>query len=163
MLFDHLEEKEAVMTAALIEHNGYKFYHMLATRTHSEEASDVFFELAEDELRHLKVLETRYFPEAGFDPDLVTDEELAIEEYLENKGAGDIFTRRVDMNSLLEIVDSPKKALNLALDTERHSVMHFEDMAMRGQTPEVRKLCQEIAEEEKKHLALLEDLLSRAE
>ncbi|MBI2412427.1 MAG: ferritin family protein [Deltaproteobacteria bacterium] len=159
MTFEHMEEKEAVKRAALIEVNGYRFYHLLAERTESGRAKTVFKKLAEDEKKHLKVIENKYFPGAGFG-DQVTDEELVIEDYIDSMGAADIFTKRINVEDLLRIVDTTKKALIVALDTERHSVRYFEDLSKRSKTAEGRSMYNALADEERAHVSEIEGLLT---
>lgn len=159
MFFDHIEEKEAVKTAAIIEANGYKFYTLLSGKTENKGVKAVLKKLADDEKRHLKTLEEKFFPGAGFS-DLITEEELAIEDYLEKSGRGDIFSRRVDIERLVKALDTPRKALILALDTERHSVEFFESLSKRSSTDEGRQTYRRLLEEERSHVEQIEGLLS---
>ncbi len=159
MTFEKIEEKEAVKRAALIEVNGYRFYSLLAERTESGRAKTVFKKLAEDEKKHLKVIESKYFPEAGFG-DQVTDEELVIEDYIDSMGASDIFTKRINVEDLLRIVDTTKKALIVALDTERHSVRYFEDLSKKSETSEGSRMYNALADEERGHVSEIEGLLT---
>jgi rubrerythrin len=160
MLFDHIEEKEAVKTAALIEQNGYDFYTFLAERTTVGEARALFEKFAADELGHLKLIEKEFFPKAGF-TDQITEEELAIEEYLGKTGAADIFTKRINVEALVKAIDNHKKALLIALDTERHSVEYFGELSRRCSTPEGRRIYEDLMEEEKTHVRLIEEQLER--
>ncbi|KKR30325.1 MAG: hypothetical protein UT63_C0102G0004, partial [Candidatus Gottesmanbacteria bacterium GW2011_GWC2_39_8] len=82
MVFEHLEEKEAVEIAALIEKNGFAFYSILADKTKKKSIKAVFKKLAKDERRHMKILEDKYYPEAGFG-EQITEEEL--KQLLETK------------------------------------------------------------------------------
>lgn len=159
MVFDHLEEKEAVKRAALIEINGYRFYTLLAGKTENKEARAIFKKLADDEKQHLKLIETHFFPEAGFS-DQITEEELQIEDFIERTGAADIFSKRINIDALVRAIDTPKKALIIALDTERHSVEYFEKLSKRSQTEEGRKIYSELLEEEKSHVSQIENMLS---
>jgi len=127
-MFEHMEEKEAVKTAALLEVNGYRFYKLLAEKTENKEARTVFKKLADDEKRHLKLIETRFFPEAGFS-DQITEEEIEIEDFIEKEGRADIFAKRINVDDLVRSIDDPKKALKVALDTEKHSVKYFEGLS----------------------------------
>ncbi len=161
MLFDHIEEKEAVKRAALIETNGYKFYSRLADKTLDKKTKAVFKTLADDERKHLKIIEKVYFPEAGF-TDTITDEEVALEDYLKRSGAADIFTKRIDVEKLVKLVDEPKKALIVALDTERYSVEYFEGLAKSSISADGKKICMELAEEERRHVRHIEELLASA-
>lgn len=160
MLFDHIEEKEAVMRAAMIEVNGLRFYTALARLTEDKAAKEVFKRLAGEEKGHLKTIEKTYFPEAGFLVDEVTEEEVAIEEYIRNNQPSDVFTKRIDMDKFIRQIDSPKKALTVALNAERYSVEYFDDMAARVKTEEGRRICKELAEEERGHVAHIEELLA---
>lgn len=160
MLFDHIEEKEAVKRAAMIEVNGLRFYTSLARLAQDKTIKEVFKRLAAEEKGHLKTIEKIYFPEAGFPVDEVTEEEVAIEEYVQNHSPSDVFTRRMDMDRFVCQIDSPRKALETALNAERYSVDYFEDMGRRVTTEDGRRLCRELAEEERSHVAHLEELLA---
>ncbi len=157
-MFEHIEEKEAVEKAALIEKNGIRFYTLLLEKIHVPNIREVFKELLKDEKRHLQIVEEEYFPEAGFS-DIVTDEELEIENYVKNLGVPDLFMKRINIDKLVAAINDPKKALLIALDTERHSAKFFEHMAGRASTAEGRKMYRELAEEEKAHVKHIEYLL----
>ncbi len=161
MDFDQFEEKEAVKKAALIEENGYKFYSIMTDRTEDPDTKAVFASLAADELKHKSVIENKFFEAAGLG-EQITDEELALEDYLNKEDAGDIFTKRIDVEELIKILDHPRKALIVAFDTERYSVNLFEGLAKGAKTEEGRKMYQSIAEEEKAHVELIEALLKAA-
>ena len=161
MYFDHLEEKEAVKKAALIEENGLKFYTLLARNTEDEAAKAVFKRLAAEETKHLKNIEEKFFHDVGYD-DKISDEELALEEYIEKTGGADIFTKRIDVEALVKLVDHPRKALIVALDTERHSVKFFDELSKRSNSEETRQIYKELAEEERRHVREVEELLKNA-
>ena len=158
-MFEHMEEKEAVKTAALIEVNGYRFYKLMAEKTVNKEARTVFKKLADDEKRHLKLLETRFFPEAGFS-EQITEEEIEIEDFIEKEGRADIFTKRINVDDLVRSIDDPKKALKVALDTEKHSVRYFEGLSIISKTEEGRRMYKELAEEEKSHVVQIEAMIA---
>jgi len=160
MVFEHYEETEAAMRAALIEVNGFRFYKMLANRVDTYEARDALLALARDEKRHLHRIENQFFPEAGFSIDQITDEELVIQEHIDKSGTADIFTRRIDINALFKVVDTPRKALILALDTERNSVKYFEGLAEKADSKEAKDIYLDLADEEKSHVALIEGLIA---
>ncbi|MCK4847260.1 MAG: hypothetical protein KAS88_06250 [Deltaproteobacteria bacterium] len=161
-MFEHFEEKEAVEKAALIEKNGKKFYSLLIDKIDDENITSVLKELLYDEGKHLEILEKKYFPEAGFS-DEITEEEIEIEKYVEERGVPDMFTRRINIEKLVDAIDEPKKALLIALDTEVHAVEFFEDLAKNAKTPEGRKMYKELAEEERTHVGHIKGLLSQIE
>lgn len=161
MAFEHLEEKEAVKRAAMIEENGVRFYTLLSEKTQDEEARAVFKKLARDEKKHFKVVEEKFFPEAGYS-EQITEEELALEEYIEKTGAADIFTKRIDVDALVGLLDHPRKALMVALHTERYAVELFSNLAERSETDEGKKIYEELAEEERSHVSQIEALLAVA-
>lgn len=157
MLFDHIEEKEAVERAALIEKNGITFYTLLAEKIADKGMKAVIKRLMEDEKKHLRIIENKYFPEAGFPID-VTDEEIEIEKYVK-RNTPDLFTKRINIEKLVALVNEPKKALLIALDTEVHSAEYFENLAKRATTEDGRKIYKELAEEERGHVRDIEELL----
>ncbi len=159
MVFEHFEEKEAVKKAAMIEENGVRFYTLLSEKTQDEETRAVFKKLARDEKKHFKVVEEKFFPEAGYS-EQITEEEIALEEYIQKTGAADIFTKRIDVDALVVLLDSPRKALMVALHTERYSVELFGNLAEKSETEEARKLYEEIADEERAHVSQIEALLA---
>lgn len=131
MVFEHLEEKEAVEIASLIERNGFAFYSILADKVEDKTVKDVFKKLAKEEKRHINVLEKRYYPEAGFG-EQITDEEIAIEDYVSRSADPKIFTEEINVERLVQAIDSVKKAVILAIHTERYASEYFEGMAKKG-------------------------------
>ncbi len=158
MPFEHLEEKEAVERAVFIEDNGYAFYMALAEKTGNADAAEVFKRLAADEKSHKKILEDRFFKEAGF-PDYITDEELEIERFVRDEGVPDLFARNIDMERLVSLIDGDAKAVFIAIETEKHSVKYFEGLAAKAVSEEGKKFYLELAEEERGHVREIENLL----
>ncbi len=157
--FEHVEEEEAVKMAAMIEENGLSFYTRMSELTKDEGARKVFKDLARDEKEHYRVIEEKFVPEVGFS-EQITEEEIVLEEYIEKTGAADLFTKRIDVDALIGLLDTPRKALILALDTERYSVKLFSNLAEKSETEEARKLYEEIADEERTHVVKIEALLA---
>ncbi|MFQ5353557.1 MAG: ferritin family protein [Thermodesulfobacteriota bacterium] len=160
MSYEHFEEKEAVKTAALIETNGIKFYTILITRVKDREIKAILSDLARDEKKHLQVIEKMFFPRAGF-TEQITDEEVAMEANIESSGQADIFTKHADMEAVINMLKTPAKALELALEAEKYSVQFFTDLSEKAETEESRELYEELAEEEKRHVAKVEGIIER--
>jgi rubrerythrin len=158
MLFEHLEEKEAVKKASLIEKNGYDFYAHLAERAEDRDIKVTLKKLASEEKRHMKVLEDKYYPEAGFG-DLITNEEIDIEEYVNKTMDEKVFTLNLDMEKLVHTIDTVHKAILLAMHAERYTAEYFEGMAEKTSTEDGKKIYKELADEERKHARELEVLL----
>ena len=149
MLFEHLEEKEAVEIASLIERNGFAFYSILADKAEHKSVKAVFKKLAKAEKSHIKILENKYYPEAGFG-DQITEEELNIEDYV---------ARTADPKIFIKAIDSVKKAVMLAILTEKYASEYFEGMAKRASSEDGAKMYRELADEEKGHVKELEAVL----
>jgi rubrerythrin len=158
MPFEHIEEKEAVEKAALIEKNGRAFYTLLSKKTRDPGAAAVFRRLAKEEKKHLEILEKKFFPEAGLG-EQITDEEIELEKYVERPGVSEIFVKKINIEKLVQLIDDDKKALTVALETELHAVQFFENLAAGASTDEGRKLYLELAEEERGHVREIENLL----
>ncbi|MBI5598891.1 MAG: hypothetical protein HY890_04040 [Deltaproteobacteria bacterium] len=159
MVFDHIEEKEAVKRAALIERNGITFYSLLLEKLTDRRIKSVLKKLIRDEKKHLRAMEERYFPEAGLMEDEITEEEIEIERYVKRLGVPDLFARRINIEKLVAAIDEPKKALLIALDAENHSLEFFKEMARLSRTADGRKMYLELADEEKEHIGHISELL----
>jgi len=159
MTFEQFEEKEAVKISAVIEANGLKFYTILINRVSDSEVKAVLSDLARDEKKHLRIIEERFFPKAGFN-EQITDEEVAMEANIEQSGMADIFTRHVDMEEVINVLKTPLRALELALDAEKYSVIFFTELAEKADTPEARAIYEDLAEEETRHVAKVEGLIA---
>lgn len=158
MFFEHLEEKEAVEIASLIERNGFAFYSILADKAEHKSVKAVFKKLAKAEKNHIKILENKYYPEAGFG-DQITEEELTIEDYVARTADPKIFTEEIDVEKLVKAIDSVKKAVILAILTEKYAAEYFEGMAKRASSKDGAKMYRELANEEMGHAKELEAVL----
>jgi len=160
MSYEHFEEKEAVKIAARIEVNGLTFYTILADRVKDRDVKAILNDLARDEKKHLRVIEAKFFPRAGFG-EQITDEEVAMDASIERSGEADIFTRHVDIEEVINTLGTPEKALELALEAERYSVEFFTDLSKRAETADSRAIYEDLADEETRHVAKVEGLLAR--
>ncbi len=158
-MFEQFEEQEAVKKSAMIEKNGFAFYSQLIEKFNDAKIIEVLKKLRDDEKKHLHTIENRYFKEVGFG-DTITEEEIEVELYVENKGVPDLFTRNIDMKKLIASIDNPQQALELAMDTERHSVVFFENLAKEASTEEVRHIYTALANEEKGHVEQIRVILA---
>jgi rubrerythrin len=158
VVFEHLEEKEAVKIASLIEKNGYAFYTHLAERAEDRDVKATLKKLASEETRHMKLLEDKYYPEAGFG-DLITEEEIDIEEYVNKTTDPKVFTLNIDMERLVHTIDTVHKAILLAMHAERYAAEYFEGVAEKASTEDGKRIYKELADEERKHARELEALL----
>ncbi|MDP2682538.1 MAG: ferritin family protein [Deltaproteobacteria bacterium] len=158
MVFEHLEEKEAVEIASLIERNGFAFYSILADKVEDKAVKDVFKRLAKEEKRHISILENRYYPEAGFGEE-ITEEELTIEDYVSRAADPKIFTEEINVEKLVHAIDSVKKAVILAIHTEKYASEYFEGMAEKATTKGGAEMYKELADEERMHVKVLEDIM----
>jgi len=157
---DRVEEIEAVKKAAMLEANGHRFYAMLAERTRSPQAREVFARLAEDELQHKSVIEKEFFAGAGLGGWRAGADEKEADERIAAQGAPDLFARRVNVERLLEIVDTTAKALILARDAELHAVRFFRNLSLRARSARARQVYAALVEEEQGHVDMLNALLA---
>lgn len=133
--------------AMKIELQGKAFYETLAESTAMPGLSTIFLELSGDEQKHYETLlalkEGREFV-------------MADSHALEN--ARSIFTdlsgRRREAEALRDAAD----AYRMALRIEKESVQLYEAMAKREEKPETVQLFLKIANEEKKHYNIIENV-----
>ncbi|NOS35710.1 MAG: hypothetical protein GQ522_03635 [Deltaproteobacteria bacterium] len=157
-MFEHMEEKEAVKIATLIEKNGYAFYKYMAKKTEDKRVKAIMERLAEEESRHMKIIEDKFYPEVGFG-DLITEEEIDMEEHVDHTTNPKIFALNIDMEKLVNSIDSVRKAVLLAVQAERYAAEFFEGLAEKAETEDGRRMYQSLVEEEKGHARALVALL----
>ncbi len=157
-MFEHMEEKEAVKIATLIEKNGYAFYKHLAKKTEDKGIKAIMERLAAEEARHMKVIEEKFYPEVGFG-DLITEEEIDMEEHVDHMTNPKIFAMNIDMEKLVHSIDSVRKAVLLAVQAERYAAEFFEGLAEKAETEDGRRMYRSLVEEEKGHARALVALL----
>ena len=157
-MFEHMEEKEAVKIATRIEENGYAFYTLLAKKADDKKVKEVLKRLAAEESRHMKVIEEKFYPQAGFS-DIITEEEIDMEEHVDLTADPRIFALNIDIEKLVHSIDSVKKAILLAVQAERYAAEFFEAMAGKASTEEGKRMYQSLVEEERGHAKALAALV----
>jgi len=157
-MFEHMEEKEAVKIATRIEENGYAFYTLLAKKADDKKVKEVLKRLAAEESRHMKVIEEKFYPQAGFS-DIITEEEIDMEEHVDLTADPRIFALNIDIEKLVHSIDSVKKAILLAVQAERYAAEFFESMAGKATTEEGKRMYLSLVEEERGHAKALAALV----
>ncbi len=153
-----IEEKEAVKIASMIERNGMAFYSRLANEVEDGGVKHVLERLVDDEKRHARTLEEVYYPDAGFGEE-ITEEEVDLEDFVSKNKDPAIFTRNIDIDKVVGALKGVREALLFALHTERFSVDYFEEMSEKAGTERGRQMYKRLADEERGHVELVEDLL----
>lgn len=132
--------------ALKMEADGKAYYEKLAGECNDKELKNLFTLLAEAEQTHYDALMSRKNEQA-----FAGIESQTLEQ------AKNIFQRLMEMKS-----DGPLKVdadgYRHAIKAEEHSIGFYEDAAEKEQSLEVRRLLQALADEEKIHLNIVENI-----
>ena len=152
---DELRKAIAVLRMAIrVEQNGYRFYRSVAEETNDSKGKELFLSLAEDEVAHQSILQTRL---AGLERQ-GTWERVADEEWpAESSFTGDepIFSRERIEEGVHDYT-SELSALRMAYLIEKNAVEFYTKAARETQDPIGRTLFHELAEWEGGHQRVLE-------
>ncbi|HEY3447365.1 MAG TPA: ferritin family protein [Myxococcales bacterium] len=128
------------------ERTGYEFYKMAAAHTKDPEGKKTFEALAAEEQSHFDFLRKHYLSlhETG---QLSKDARLGKAHEL--AGEHPIFS--ADLKSRIKGAHFEMSALAIAAQLELNGINHYREQAARAQSPEARKLFQDLVEWESGH------------
>lgn len=142
--------KEAIKTAIQMEKDGYAFYQKAAAQTSSDMGKSIFESIAKDELLHLDVFQKLFEEKVGKSEwdDLVDSSKKYQEIPVFPKDLKEVAGRDPDTNEL--------DALRIAMDSEKDAIDYYTEIWENSNDDEVKKIIDEIIEQEKNHYSLLE-------
>jgi rubrerythrin len=145
---------EVIRAAMEVEKNGHRFYSVMAKRAQSELAREIFSWLAQDEVQHLKTLESlvpKYEDGAFWESE---DEFLP---YLQRFKDKEIFPSSERLEIALREDDPDIKTLDLAIEAEERFAEYFHKATEQARTAEGREAFHWLAKEEDRHAAILQE------
>lgn len=149
---------ELVELGIQIEKNGKDFYMALAEKTENDEVRTVFEDLAEAEGRHIETFKKLFDASCSYEPAGAYPEEFF--SYMNVLASQYVFTKQGKGAESAEGVDDYKQGIALAIRFEKDSILFYE--GMKDLVPESdRALVAALIDEEKKHLSMLTDVLTK--
>lgn len=133
--------------AMKMEQDGKTYYEKLAAETDSIGLKGIFTSLALDEQKHYEIIQAM---KSDTNPKMIDSTVLETAKNLFEEFAGD----RSIAASLKKSLDGYQHARKIEAD----SVRFYEDMAKKESNPEIVQLLLRIANEEKKHFNILDNL-----
>jgi rubrerythrin len=150
---------EVVEIAVRMERNGYKFYSGVQKKIKDKNANDIFQYLASEEKKHEALFSEMLARIGRIDPPASMKEDYEL--YVQGIAASHIFSDDKSAAIASESVQGIQDALNIGITFEKDSILFFREM--QNYIPESqRKTIEKIVDEEKKHLAKLNELRSHS-
>jgi rubrerythrin len=142
--------KDAILTAIQMEKDGYSFYIKAASQTESDMGKTIFESLAQDEQRHLDVFQKMF-------EDKVSESEWN-DLVDSSKKYAKIPIFPTDLNDApgMDAESTELDALRMAMDAEKEAIEYYGKIRENLENQDVKKLIDEIIEQEKNHYSLLE-------
>lgn len=146
---------EIIAFAARIHANGAHFYKYAIQLVKNEEAKDLFFELADEELKHKEHLDKIF---AGMEKDIPNDTyQGEYAEYLRDYIDSNVVFTKAAIDRDLAAVKDACSAIDFAARRELDSIEYYE--TIKSIVPSSRrKAIDTLIEDEKKHYAQLTNL-----
>jgi rubrerythrin len=131
-----------------MEKDGETYYHEIIKKTNDPEIKTILSMLAEDEVKHYEMLK-------NLNDD--TDVQLSDTEVLSK--AKNIFAEAREKNTEIKGDVSLKEMFETALELEKKSQLFYEEKAGEIESDAQKSILLKLAEEEKKHYFLIENLI----
>ena len=148
---------DAIEISLFIEKEGLGFYEKAAKNVLDSRVKDIFLRLAEEERGHIQVLQTKVkFLKPAIS--LKGKSKSKVDSFIRDKLEGKIFPTYE--NKLVNKFTNAVEALNYGIESEKRSIEILNSLLLNEKKLDVKTIFAHLVTEEKKHLALLEDLKS---
>ena len=143
---------DIIRFAMQMEIDGQKFYEQAAAASPQPELREIFQYLAEEEKRHF-----RFFKSLADGQSAQARKELSGGNM---KDTRNIFVKMIESGEAKTFGDEVRKAWQKALEIEEQAVKLYSEEAKRESDDKRRELLDKIAEEERNHVYLIDNVLS---
>ncbi len=143
---------DVIKFAMQMELDGFKFYEQAAKAAPTKELKEIFNYLAEEENRHFKFFHSMSKGNAGEARKSLVSPSLGKSK--------NIFVEMIEQNAQTEFSDEVRQAWREAREIEEKAVAMYSAEAEKESDPTRKGLLQEIAEEERRHVYLIENVLN---
>jgi len=155
--FSSLSPRETLHLAACVEQRNADLYRQFGELfemfedPESWEIASTFWDMAEEEERHGKVLEKRYRDRYGSEPCEITEDDVDDKLEVPKISSGEIFAiARAQVSAVPR-----NRALQIALIAEQAAMKFYSRLLQATNEPELRELYQELANDENDHIRSL--------
>jgi rubrerythrin len=161
MVVEFLSDIEALKVAMNLEEEGLKFYREMGDKTKKLTVKATFSRLAKDEVEHFNTFEKLHRELSGkLSPTgWVLDEELR--SYLGSVIETGVFYDASYLPKATIKTLSERDAFLIGAQAEKDSILFFTEASQKSTNPSSRKAFLWILEEEKKHLAILNEEIQK--
>ena len=146
---------DAMEISLCIEKEGLFFYESAGKKVQNPKVREMFSRLAGEEREHIQILKEK---SQFLQPVIVNRSrpKERLERFMVEELEGKIFPSLND--SAMKNIKSDKQALELGIDSEKRSIAMLQELLEKEKKLDVKAIFSHLMVEEKKHLALLEDL-----
>lgn len=144
---------DAIEISLFIEKEGLFFYESAGKKLQNPQVREMFSRLAEEEREHIQTLQEKSrFLQPAIAGRSRPKEHLA--HFIGEELKGKIFPALTDSQN----IESDKQALDLGIESERRSIEILQGLLEKEKKLDVKAIFSHLLVEEKKHLAMLQDL-----
>jgi len=149
---------DAIEISLFIEKEGLSFYEKAAKNVFAPSVKSIFLRLAEEEREHIQILQTKL---QFLKPVISGRGKMGrkIDSFISNNLEGKIFS--ASDNNLVNKFKNDLEALEYGIESEKRSVEILNGLLLSEKKLDVKAIFAHLVTEEKKHLALLEELKAK--
>ena len=149
---------DALEVSLSIEKQGFVFYDKAAKSATDPRVRDVFLRLANEEKEHIQSLQnTARFLQPAL-ASKATSRKSRTESFIKNEILGKVFPIPGDDKKRAHIAHSDSEALGIGIGAEMRSIEVLSQLIASEKKMDVRMIFNHLLVEEKKHLAVLEEI-----
>ena len=147
---------DAIEISLFIEKEGLFFYESAGKNIQNPQVREMFSRLADEEREHIQSLQekSRYLQPAIAGRNR-TKEHLT--RFIDEELKGKIFPA----TKTLQVIDSDKQALEFGIESEKRSIEMLQSLLEKEKKLDVKAIFSHLLVEEKKHLAMLQELKTK--
>lgn len=155
---------EVFKISLMIEDNGHLFYQTAAAKPFPEEIVKLFKGLASAELAHKAIFTTllKALP-AGTTTATVWDPDNELDKYLKMMADQHVFSQKPEaVAAMVDKIKTPAEAIKMAMGFEKDTIVLFLELQEAAEKyDDSRAEIKKLVDEERKHLALLTEMLKK--
>ena len=149
---------DAIEISLFIEKEGLGFYEKAAKNVSDRRVRDIFLRLAEEEREHIQILQTKLqFLKPAISGKGKTKRK--IDSFISEELQGKIFP--ASENHFVKKFKNDLEALEYGIESEKRSIEILNSLLLNEKKLDVKSIFAHLVVEEKKHLALLEELKTK--
>ncbi|MGQ3684354.1 MAG: ferritin-like domain-containing protein [Candidatus Loosdrechtia sp.] len=161
--YENFNDTEAMLIAIHLEEEGLEFYSTIAKNVKCDKVRETFSQLASDEKEHLAQFQKVHLDLSPLANPVGDYEDCMVDLYLKYLVDTGVFTKKGEAKRLANEINTDTDALKVGIQAEEAAIHYYCEAAKKTKHKKGKKVFKQLANEERRHLALLTKHLKESE